>query len=524
MINISAIPEFKKASPLIDKIEKAGYEAYFVGGGVRDTLLHLPISDVDIASSATPDEIQRIFPITFDVGIKHGTVMVLHDQETYEITTFRTESKYEKFRRPESVQYVRSLEEDLKRRDFTINAIALKRDGRLEDPFDGQKDIERKMIRAVGNPMERFREDALRMMRAARFISQLGFVIEDKTKQAVKDYHPLLSKIAVERIRDEWAKLLVGRNRKGGIKFFVETRLFQVCPGFQNREDRLIDLALFPQKFHSQRIAWTVLLHFLDIPMESVEKFLRDWKLSNKEIRQIKKAYYALQFRLNHFWNNHLLFDTGFEIALEVEEVITGFGIVNDLNSLYSLYDSIPIYTTQQIEMNGKEVMELLGSKKGGPFLGVILEDIKNKILEEKLKNSKQLIKEYILKRKPIYLNEVKLDEYLVVAKDTALVVGSGDLEVLASPSLIAFIEKSCNEMLKNMLKEGETSVGIFISMNHLAPTRIGSKIELAIKIKESNQNKYVFSVVAKDNKHVIATAEHTRAVVLKNEFMKKIT
>ncbi len=220
MINVKQIPEFNKALPLIETIEDAGYEAYFVGGGVRDTLLNLSISDVDIASSATPDEIQRIFPITFDVGIKHGTVMVLNDKETYEITTFRTESKYEKFRRPEKVDYVRSLQEDLKRRDFTINAIALSRTGVIKDPFDGQEDIKARLIRAVGNPVERFREDALRMMRAARFVSQLGFEIEPETKEAVVDYHPLLSKIAIERVREEFVKLLMGRNRKGGLKFF----------------------------------------------------------------------------------------------------------------------------------------------------------------------------------------------------------------------------------------------------------------------------------------------------------------
>ena len=177
MINIKQIPEFNKASSILERIEKEGYEAYFVGGGVRDTLLGLPISDVDIASSATPEEIKRFFPVTFDVGIQHGTVMVLHEKETYEITTFRTESKYEKFRRPEKVNYVRSLREDLKRRDFTINAIALNRHGQSEDPFDGQRDIKAKIIRAVGNPSERFREDALRMMRAARFMSQLAFEV-----------------------------------------------------------------------------------------------------------------------------------------------------------------------------------------------------------------------------------------------------------------------------------------------------------------------------------------------------------
>ncbi|UJF14824.1 CCA tRNA nucleotidyltransferase [Jeotgalibaca sp. MA1X17-3] len=523
MINIQNIPEFKKAIPLIDKIEQAGYEAYFVGGGVRDTLLHLPISDVDIASSAVPDEIQRIFPITFDVGIKHGTVMVLHEKMTYEITTFRTESKYEKFRRPESVHYVRRLDEDLKRRDFTINAIALNRDGMLEDPFDGQEDIEKKLIRAVGNPMERFREDALRMMRAARFISQLGFDVEEETKQAVKDYHPLLSKIAVERIRDEWAKLLVGRNRKGGIKFFVETRLFQVCPGLQNREESLIDLALFPVQFQSQLIAWTILLYFLDIREEKVESFLKDWKLSNKEIRDIKKAYLALHHRLKKSWDHHILFDTGIEIALEVEEMVNGFGMVADVNQLLSLHKTMPIYTTRDIETNGKDVMEILETRKGGPHLGVILEDVKTNILAGKLKNNQAEIKAYIMRRKSIYMDEIQIDEYVVKKEHTAAFLGSGELDVLASPALIAFMENSCKEMLKKLVLPEETSVGTFISLEHRAPSAVGAKIKIEIKTKELHRNKYSFSLVAKENDQLIAIGEHTRSVVNREKFMDKL-
>lgn len=524
MINVNKIPEFKKAVPLIESIEKAGYEAYFVGGGVRDTLLHLPISDVDIASSATPQEIQRIFPITFDVGIKHGTVMVLHEKETYEITTFRTESKYENFRRPEKVNYVRNLEEDLKRRDFTINAIALDRRGNLHDPFEGQQDIQKRLIRAVGNPTERFREDALRMMRAARFMSQLGFDVEKHTKEAVEDYHPLLSKIAVERIRDEWTKLLVGRNRKGGIKFFIETRLFQMCPGFQNRDEQLIDVALFPLSFQTTLIGWTVLLHFLEVKMEEVEAYLRAWKLSNKEINEIKTAYQALEVRLERFWDHPLLFQTGMETAVQIEEILVGFGVSNDLNRLLALDKTLPIRSVKEIQINGREVMALLDSQRGGPYLGIILADIKKRILDGRLANNKNIIQEFISKRRFIYLDEIKRDEYVVEEHDTARVMGSGDLEVLASPALVAYMENSCKNMLNGLLSPDETSVGTFFSLKHSAPSLPGTKITIETRIKELHGNKYSFSIVAKENDQIIAMAEHTRAIVEKEKFMKKIT
>src|SRR3954451_24281467 len=160
------IPIFKKAIPLLEVIEKAGFEAYFVGGCVRDYLLGKKIADVDIATSATPQEIKTIFSKTIDVGIEHGTVVVIWDKETYELTTFRSDGEYTDFRRPSEVTFIRSLEEDLKRRDFTMNSMAMDKEGRLIDPFSGRKAIQNKIIETVGAAPDRFHEDALRMMRA----------------------------------------------------------------------------------------------------------------------------------------------------------------------------------------------------------------------------------------------------------------------------------------------------------------------------------------------------------------------
>ena len=142
---------FLKAIPVIKKIEDAGFEAYFVGGSVRDLLMNKPIDDVDIATSATPEEIKNIFDKTVDVGIEHGTILVLYGGESYEITTFRTEGNYVDYRRPESVSFVKSLEEDLSRRDFTMNAIAMTKEGNFIDPFHGMEDIKNTIIRSVGN-------------------------------------------------------------------------------------------------------------------------------------------------------------------------------------------------------------------------------------------------------------------------------------------------------------------------------------------------------------------------------------
>ncbi len=196
--------EFVAAQPVLQRLEAAGFEAYFVGGAVRDMLLQKPIHDVDIASAAFPEEVKKQFDKTVDTGIQHGTVMVLDHGLGYEITTFRTESTYTDFRRPDTVTFVRSLSEDLQRRDFTINALAMTYDGEIVDLFEGLADLSAGVIRAVGEAEVRFTEDALRMMRALRFSAQLGFQIAPDTRAALQRLAPNLAKIAVERIRVEF--------------------------------------------------------------------------------------------------------------------------------------------------------------------------------------------------------------------------------------------------------------------------------------------------------------------------------
>ena len=213
-MSIQKEPLFLEALPVMQQLVDAGYEAYFVGGSVRDMLLHKPISDVDIATSATPQEVKEIFSHTVDVGIEHGTVMVIYHKEGYEVTTFRTEEGYEDFRHPDKVTFVRSLEEDLKRRDFTINALAIGIDDQLMDFFDGIGDLERQCLRCVGDAKERFNEDALRMFRAVRFVGQLGFQIEEKTKNAISLLKMNLSKVAVERMKVEFEKMIQSSFRK----------------------------------------------------------------------------------------------------------------------------------------------------------------------------------------------------------------------------------------------------------------------------------------------------------------------
>ena len=207
---IIALPENVKK--IIDELENAGYEAYAVGGCVRDSILGRIPNDWDITTSAKPEEVKKIFKRTVDTGLKHGTVTVLMGKETYEVTTYRIDGEYEDSRHPKSVEFTSNLKEDLLRRDFTINAMAYNDTSGLVDIFGGMEDIEKKTIRCVGVAKERFTEDALRLLRAIRFAAQLGYTIEEETYEAIRELAPTLGKISAERIQAELNKTIVSDN------------------------------------------------------------------------------------------------------------------------------------------------------------------------------------------------------------------------------------------------------------------------------------------------------------------------
>lgn len=202
----------RKAQAIIDRIAEAGYEAYVVGGCVRDSCLGREPQDWDITTSARPQEVKALFEKTIDTGLQHGTVTVMMGREGFEVTTYRVDGEYEDARHPKEVIFTPRLEEDLKRRDFTINAMAYNEDVGLVDCFGGLQDMEAGILRCVGDPMERFGEDALRMLRAVRFSAQLHFSIEEETGRAIRHLAPTLCRISAERIQAEFFKLFVSPN------------------------------------------------------------------------------------------------------------------------------------------------------------------------------------------------------------------------------------------------------------------------------------------------------------------------
>lgn len=224
----------------IKYIERSGFEAYIVGGCVRDSIIGKQPNDWDICTSATPEVIKEIFKNekTIDVGIEHGTVVVMIDDEALEITTFRIDGKYSDGRKPDSVEFTSRLIEDLSRRDFTINAIAYNHRSGIVDYFNGSEDIENKIIRCVGNPEKRFKEDALRIMRALRFMTQLNYKIESQTLLAINNNRELIKRISVERVIIELNKLILSDYPGKGIREIINMDIMAiVISGLKGYED-----------------------------------------------------------------------------------------------------------------------------------------------------------------------------------------------------------------------------------------------------------------------------------------------
>lgn len=290
---------------ILGKMRSAGFEAYAVGGCVRDALLGKEPNDWDITTSAKPEETKRIFPKTIDTGIQHGTVTVMKNHVGYEITTYRIDGTYADGRHPDSVEFTSDLKEDLRRRDFTINAMAYSEETGIVDEFGGMEDLENHVIRCVGNAMERFTEDALRILRAIRFSAQLGFAIEDETWNALSVIAPNLKHVSAERIQVELTKTLLSAHpenllmvKETGMESYISktfARVFEVSEENSghseeiNRESidglraRLSRAASLPQE---KAVRWAALLAHLD--EKTAVTILREMKLDNDTIKSVK--------------------------------------------------------------------------------------------------------------------------------------------------------------------------------------------------------------------------------------------
>ncbi|MGT2928741.1 CCA tRNA nucleotidyltransferase [Streptococcus dentasini] len=388
--------EFQEALPVLEKIKQAGFEAYFVGGSVRDALLGRPIHDVDIATSSYPQETKEIFDRTVDIGIEHGTVLVLENGGEYEVTTFRTEDAYVDYRRPSSVSFVRSLEEDLKRRDFTVNAFALAEDARVIDLFNGLSDLDNHLLRAVGKAQERFSEDALRVMRGLRFAASLNFSIEEQTFAAMERYAPLLEKISIERIFIEFDKLLTAPHWKKGLQALIDSQAYEYLPDLAGKGPALEQfLAVYEDNFvfATSEQAWAALCLVLEI--SDAVTFLKKWKTATHFQKTVADLVAIYRYRQKSTHSKRTLYDYGKELVLLAESLRQAQGLIVDFPLVEQLDEALTIHDKHEILIKGGDLIKELGLKPG-PDLGQILRNIEEAIVQGRLPNERRAILDFV--------------------------------------------------------------------------------------------------------------------------------
>lgn len=387
---------FQKAAGIISILEENQYEAYFVGGCVRDYIINRPIHDVDIATSAIPSEVQEVFPKVIPVGLEHGTVIVRYKQESFEVTTFRTDGKYTDHRRPDKVDFVRNIKEDLQRRDFTMNAIAMDSKGTILDPFEGKKDIARKRIQTVGNAMDRFEEDALRIIRALRFSSQLGFSIEEKTKEAMKSYRSFIEKLAVERLTVELEKLCAGEFLKKAIDYIFELELYYYLPVFK-------DMPLLLKELKPVSSLAPVFA-FVELTCSSitVTDCVYAYKCSNQlkqEANMLVDAYHRYRKHGIDAWFVYQLPKEQWHYFIYLVEQLDKKSL--DLQELQSMQERLPILSKKDLCLNGHDLMEWFPHRPKGKWMKELLNEIEYQIVTSQLENDKSKIKDWIQWNQP---------------------------------------------------------------------------------------------------------------------------
>lgn len=381
--------EFLLAMPIIEALETRGYEAFFVGGAVRDRLIGRPIHDVDIATSAAPGDIQKVFPKTIDVGAEHGTIIVIHSGHPYEVTTFRTESGYADHRRPDRVTFVTSLLEDMKRRDFKMNALAMDKKGKIYDYFNGREDLQAGLISAVGNPAERFSEDALRMLRALRFSSQLGFSVSEEALYEIEKLAGLMKDISAERKLAEVDKLLQGKNVNAALRLLIRTGLHEYLPGFGTRSAGLHRFSgrSFEKLEANER--WALLLY--DIRPDDPKDFLKHWKMSGSRIAEIAAVYQYLLARLAGSWTEELLYEAGGKTVISTEKICSEQPEWSAERDAADRYRQLPIFSRKDLAVNGNDLLRIAG-KPPGSWVSALLGRIEAEVLAGRLQNDREEI------------------------------------------------------------------------------------------------------------------------------------
>ena len=430
---------------IAQELNNHGFQAWVVGGSIRDLIMGRAAYDHDIATDAAPKQVMGVFPRTIPTGIKHGTVTVLSGNKSVEITTFRSDSTYSDARHPDRVTFAKTIDEDLSRRDFTMNGIAYNPStDDLIDPFEGRKDIQNKHIRTIGDPVDRFSEDGLRPFRACRLASQLGFTIEEKTFKAIASCLDKASRVSVERIRDEFIKIIESPKPSVGIELMRKSGLLELflpelltgyevnqnvyhrydvyyhnlysCDAADPKDYRIRLSALFHDigKFHakkeieeSNKGKKSVFYSHEIIGTGITKRIMRRLKFSNQDIKMVTHLIRNHMFHYTNLWTDgavrRFMRKVGLENLSSLFELRRADRIGNGLKqgnsrAVQNLKRRIEIIiekenaiTVKDLAIDGNDVMEHFNLKPG-PIIGAVLNHLLEEILDDPEKNNREML------------------------------------------------------------------------------------------------------------------------------------
>jgi tRNA nucleotidyltransferase (CCA-adding enzyme) len=365
-----------------------GYEAFFVGGYVRDFLLAIPLSDIDIATSATPTEVAAIFEQTKDTGLKFGTVTVLYHHFAFEVTTFRTDGVYADNRHPEGVRYSKTLAEDLVRRDFTVNALAMDRFGKVYDFADGLSDLKTKTLRAIGDPNRRFHEDALRILRAFRFVAKLDFTIEPLTFESIRKNHPLLAHISIERIMGEMELILARPYAQKAFRAMADAGVTDTLADLA-KGIRFLAQVQTSSLDHFQFYALCFYLNGGEIP--------ETWRFSNKEREIIEKLVALVTVTENDPFDAVLVYAYGKDLCLQANGIKNLLVPGSDaLSRILQIDADLPIRKTCDLAFKGSDILAMK-DLKDARLIGEVISDLVLRVITKQLPNEYAALKAHAL-------------------------------------------------------------------------------------------------------------------------------
>ena len=355
----------EKAIKILTILNENNHEAYIVGGYVRDKLIGRDTNDIDICTSATPKEIMELFPNTESPN--YGSINIIYKNTNFDITTFRRDIKYQDNRLPVKIKYIKSLKKDLLRRDFTINTICMDKEKNIIDLLNAKADLDKKIIKTVGNPRYRLKEDSLRILREIRFATLLDFEIDSKTKHFLKEYAHLLKKLSYQRKKQELDKIFMSTNKEKGIKYLIDLNIAEHLDLYNlkgiNPCDDLIGI-------------WT------QINVDDIYPFTKAEKEQMRKVREL------LALDLTNKYNIYKYGLYTSTVAYKIKNI--------DITKLSDLYKKLSITSRKEIDITGEEIAKVL-NKEPSNFIKDILLDIEKQIITDNLENNKEKIIEYIL-------------------------------------------------------------------------------------------------------------------------------